>query len=103
MSITGTWAARMKTPIGSVDAVFTFTEIGGELHGSATGRGEVVEMRDLTASSQPDGSTALTWSQTVTKPMRLNLDFEVTIVGDTLSGFSRAGRLPKSSVEGARG
>ena len=92
----------MKTPIGSVEAVFTFTDVDGQLRGSAAGKGEVVEMRALTATPLADGSVALTWSQTVTRPMRLNLDFEVTVTGDTLSGFSRAGRLPKSTVEGSR-
>ncbi|MGW7492395.1 hypothetical protein [Streptomyces sp. NPDC054786] len=37
------------------------------------------------------------WS---TKPLRLNLSFAVTVDGDTLSGTSRAGRLPASKVTG---
>jgi hypothetical protein len=44
----------------------------------------------------------LTWSQAITKPLRLNLDFDVTIDGDTLSGTSKAGRLPRSKVVGTR-
>jgi len=44
-----------------------------------------------------DGSR-LTWSQAITRPMRLNLTFDVTIDGDTLSGTSKAGRLPSSKV-----
>ena len=92
----------MKTPIGSIEAVFTFTEVDGVIQGSATGKGEAVEMRDLVATPLADGMTALTWSQKVTKPMRLNLEFDVTVTGDTLSGSSKAGRLPKSTVEGSR-
>jgi hypothetical protein len=34
--------------------------------------------------------------------MRLNLAFAVTIDGDTLTGTSKAGRLPASKVTGRR-
>jgi hypothetical protein len=34
--------------------------------------------------------------------MRLNLDFDVVVDGDHMSGHSRAGRLPRSAVEGVR-
>ena len=42
------------------------------------------------------------WSQTITKPMRLNLDFDVVIEADEMRGHSRAGRLPRSAVTGRR-
>jgi len=38
----------------------------------------------------------------VTKPMRLNLDFDVAVDGDRLVGHSRAGRSPRSAVNGTR-
>ena len=44
----------------------------------------------------------LTWKQAVTKPVRLNLAFAVTVTGDTLTGTSQAGRLPASQVTGER-
>ncbi len=44
----------------------------------------------------------LTWKQSITKPMRLNLTFDVIIDGDTLSGTSKAGMLPASKVTGTR-
>ncbi|MDJ1136122.1 hypothetical protein [Streptomyces iconiensis] len=34
--------------------------------------------------------------------MRLNLAFAVTVDGDTLTGTSKAGRLPSSKVTGVR-
>jgi hypothetical protein len=34
--------------------------------------------------------------------MRLNLAFAVTVDGDTLTGTSKAGRLPASKVTGRR-
>ena len=102
MSIVGNWNTRMKTPIGGVDAVFTFAEVDGDLHGTAASKGDVAQMRDIIATPQPDGSVVVTWKQSVTKPMRLNLDFEVTVVDDSFTGFSKAGKLPKSAVQGSR-
>jgi hypothetical protein len=40
----------------------------------------------------------LTWNQSITKPLRLSLAFAVTVDGDTMTGTSRAGRLPASKV-----
>jgi len=34
--------------------------------------------------------------------MRLNLDFDVAVDGETLTGHSRAGRLPRTTVTGTR-
>jgi hypothetical protein len=63
----------------------------------AHGAGEEVPLDDIVL----DGDR-LTWKQAITKPMRLNLAFAVTATGDTLTGTSRAGRLPASKVTGVR-
>jgi hypothetical protein len=34
--------------------------------------------------------------------MRLNLEFDVVVDGDRLTGHSKAGRLPRSAVTGER-
>ena len=96
--IVGTWDVRVKTPIGTIAAVYTFAaaEAGG-LSGTASAGAETVALTDVAA----DGAT-VTWRQAVTRPMRLNLDFEVVADGDALSGHSRAGRLPRSAVTGTR-
>lgn len=98
MTIIGTWDTTMKTPVGTVAAAFTFTDADGTLAGTAEGGGDTVDMHDVTAHE----GNRYTWTQTVNKPMRLNLAFDVEIEGDTLRGTSRAGRLPKSTVTGTR-
>jgi len=97
MSITGDWDVTIKTPIGSLAVVYTFTEHDGTLAGTATGKDETVPLQAIAV----DG-LRITWSQSVRKPMRLNLYFDVTVDGDRLAGHSRAGRLPKSAVTGER-
>lgn len=101
VSIQGDWDVTIKTPIGTLAVLYAFTELRGGLTGTATYRDETVALQDFTSEST-EGGTRLRWRQAVTKPMRLNLAFDVLVTGDVLSGHSRAGRLPKSAVSGAR-
>ncbi|WNV87307.1 hypothetical protein [Umezawaea sp. Da 62-37] len=98
-SAEGTWELVVDTPIGKQHALLVLSTEDGVLRGVARDRrhgGEVV-LTDLVA----DGDR-LTWAQAITRPMRLNLTFDVTVDGDTMSGRSKAGRLPTSKVTGRR-
>lgn len=97
MSVEGTWDLTILTPIGRIKAVVELRRDNGRLTGSADGAGEQVPLHDVVL----DGDQ-VTWRQMITKPMRLNLAFAVTIDGDTLAGTSKAGRLPSSKVVGQR-
>ncbi|WP_422745414.1 hypothetical protein ACN27E_24280 [Mycobacterium sp. WMMD1722] len=101
MSVIGDWDVRIKTPIGSLRIDYRFTDGGGGLAGSATGSAETVALTDITVT-EDDAGQRVRWRQRVTKPMRLNLEFDVVVHGDELSGHSRAGRLPRSAVSGVR-
>ncbi|MGA5218277.1 hypothetical protein ACPCAE_19730 [Streptomyces cinereoruber] len=97
MSVEGTWDLSLSTPIGRMTAVVELHERDAVLTGAAHGAGERVPLVDVVL----DGDR-LTWKQAVTKPLRLNLAFDVTVDGDSLRGTSRAGRLPASTVVGER-
>ncbi|MFD8949744.1 hypothetical protein ACFV0B_12900 [Streptomyces xanthophaeus] len=97
MAVEGIWDLSVSTPIGTVEAVVELSREAGALVGSARGAGEDVPLSDITL----DGDR-LAWKQAVTKPLRLNLAFAVTVDGDTLTGTSKAGRLPASKVTGRR-
>jgi hypothetical protein len=96
VSIVGDWDVTIKTPIGALAVVYTFSD-DGDITGTATGKGETVPLRDIVVAGQ-----RVTWRQSVTKPMRLNLEFDVVVDGNRLTGHSRAGRLPRSAVTGER-
>ena len=96
MTIVGEWDVTIKTPVGSLAVVYTFADDGGII-GTASGKGETVPLRDIVVAGQ-----RVTWRQSVTKPMRLNLDFDVVVDGDRMTGHSKAGRLPRSAVTGVR-
>jgi len=101
-TLLGQWALTMTTPIGRIEAEATFTAIDLVVTGTATGKGETVELTNIRWEPAEGGGERVTWSQSITKPMRLNLDFEVVISGDEMRGYSRAGRLPRSAVTGRR-
>lgn len=100
-ALPGTWSVTMRTPIGSIEAEMTFVEEGGAITGTATGKAETVPLHDV-AAEQVDGGEHVTWRQSITKPMRLDLAFDVLVDGDRMQGHSRAGRLPRSAVTGRR-
>ncbi|AEW99693.1 hypothetical protein [Streptantibioticus cattleyicolor] len=95
--IEGTWDLTIATPVGRMRPVVELRRQDGRLVGTARGVGEELPLKDIAL----DGDQ-LTWKQSVTRPMRLNLTFAVTIDGDTLTGTSKAGRLPSSKVTGRR-
>ncbi len=97
MSVAGAWRITIATPIGKQAVVLALTETDGVITGVARGEAEETPLIDPVL----DGNR-LTWSQSITKPLRLNLRFEVTIDGDALTGTSKAGRLPTSKVTGTR-
>ena len=97
IDLAGTWDVTIKTPIGSLAVEYIFTAGIDGLAGSATLKGDTVPLNDLALDGQ-----RVTWRQSVTKPMRLNLDFDVLVEGNQLAGHSKAGQLPRSAVSGFR-
>lgn len=93
----GTWDVNLKTPIGTLNAVYVFTENDDERTGTASTKFETVPLTTIVC----DGNR-VTWRQSVTRPMRLNLDFAVIVDDQTLVGYSGAGRLPRTAVTGTR-
>ncbi len=100
-TLPGRWALQMRTPIGSINAEMTFIGHEADFEGTATSKNETVQLHDIRSVTGTDGEH-VTWSQSITKPLRLNLDFDVTITGNDMHGHSKAGRLPKSTVTGQR-
>lgn len=100
-SAAGTWRLVVRTPVGSLAVQLVVTERDGALTGVARGQGEDVVIAEMALVEHGDGPH-LTWTQRVTRPLRLTLDFDVLVSGETLEGTARAGRLPASAVSGTR-
>ncbi|HEX7324606.1 MAG TPA: hypothetical protein VF292_04525 [Rhodanobacteraceae bacterium] len=99
--IEGTWDVVIATPIGRLGVTMTFAKTAQGFIGTARGRGEEVDLTEISVKPATTGET-VTWIQSITKPLRLNLRFEVLVEGDNISGRSRAGKLPASKVSGTR-
>jgi hypothetical protein len=97
MSVVGDWDVTIKTPIGSLAVAYTFTDTDDGIVGAATYKDETVSLQNISINGN-----RVTWQQKVTKPMRMNLSFDVLVTDDALNGHSRAGRLPRSAVNGRR-
>jgi hypothetical protein len=97
VTVDGTWALTIATPIGTQRVTLTLATRDGVLTGSAA-RGD-----DVVALIEPrlDGAR-LTWSQQITRPLRLTLRFDVVVDGDTMTGAAKAGALPSSRLTGQR-
>lgn len=96
-TFTGSWDVTIATPIGELAVVFDITEEGGAISGTARSDAETVEFLDPVA----DGNR-LTWAQEVTTPMKLRLNFDVTVDGDAMTGTSKPPGFPSSKVTGSR-
>lgn len=101
MSPTGTWQLTIKTPVGSVSVELVVNADDGILTARARGQGQDIPITDMILVEHPGGQH-LTWTQSVTRPLRLTLQFEVLVADDTMEGTARAGRLPASRVSGTR-
>jgi len=101
-TLPGQWALTMTTPIGRIHAEAHFSTVDHVLTGTAAGKGETVQLTNIRSEPTESGGERVTWSQSITKPMRLNLDFDVVVEEDEMVGYSRAGRLPRSAVTGRR-
>ena len=93
----GTWNVIIDTPLRKMQAVFDIKEHDGVITGVGSNEEESVDFFDVVA----DGNR-LTWSQAVSKPMKLTLKFDVTVDGEAMAGTAKAGIFPASKLEGTR-
>lgn len=97
MSIDGTWALTIETPIGRQELTLEAKASGGVLTGT---------------QSAPDGDQAIqdgsvdgdevTWSVSITAPMPMTLAFKGTVRGDTVTGSVTLGAFGESTFIGVR-
>jgi len=87
----------IETPIGKIEPTFEIVEENGSISGTARTDADSADFYDVVANGDQ-----LTWKQDVTTPMKLTLNFAVTVDGDTMTGTSKAGIFPASKLYGSR-
>lgn len=93
----GDWDTTIATPVGSLSVRLSITTRDGGIQGTALQGDEAVTFMNPVLQDNK-----LAWSLRITKPMRLNLKFEVSADGNHMTGIAKAGVLPASSLTGIR-
>lgn len=96
MSATGNWKITLATPMGPQEMTAQLTEDGSTLTG---------QLDSPMGSEAVNGTVTgnkLAWNTKVSKPMPLDLGFDVTVEGDTLSGTVKLGMFGNAALSGER-
>lgn len=96
MNPTGVWKVTLSTPAGP-QAIRLHLEVRA---GRFTGR-----IEGPMGNQDIDGAAAggsLSWVMKVSKPIPLKVSFEVSVDGDHMSGFAKAGIFGKAPLQGER-
>ncbi|NLU79179.1 hypothetical protein HCA58_12485 [Micromonospora sp. HNM0581] len=97
MSVEGLWKVAVATPFGTRRTELELFTRDDVLQGISRGEKETLTLNDLRLEGQ-----RLSWYQSITKPMRMDLVFEVVVDGDEMTGTARGGPMPAAKVSGRR-
>lgn len=97
MSIDGNWSIIVKSPMGDQPSTLALKAEGATLTGMQSAQGDTAPIADGTVNGD-----AVTWSNTVTSPFPMKLEFTGTVSGDTLSGMVKAGAFGSFPFSGSR-
>jgi hypothetical protein len=97
MSVDGTWNVTVNSPMGAQPSTLTLMSEGGALTGSQTAQGATQPI----ANGKIDGDT-VTWSNSITTPFPMTLEFTGKLDGDTLNGSVKAGAFGAFPFTGSR-
>nr|WP_205808489.1 hypothetical protein [Micromonospora sp. HNM0581] len=91
------WKVAVATPFGTRRTELELFTRDDVLQGISRGEKETLTLNDLRLEGQ-----RLSWYQSITKPMRMDLVFEVVVDGDEMTGTARGGPMPAAKVSGRR-
>jgi hypothetical protein len=95
--VQGKWNITIKTPMGDKSGVLELKTQGTALTGSLSN----AEYQAAISDGKVEGNK-LTWSATITKPMRMSFKFTATVEDDRISGAAKH-LLGKATFTGTRG
>lgn len=97
MSVDGNWSIVVKSPMGDQPSTLSLKADGGALTGTQSAQGQSQPI----ANGKVDGMT-VSWSNSITTPMPMTLEFTGTVDGDTLNGSVKAGAFGSFPFTGKR-
>ncbi|HUO11340.1 MAG TPA: hypothetical protein VMU37_01155 [Caulobacteraceae bacterium] len=96
MSADGTWKVTINSPMGVQTGTLTVKTSGDSFTGQFSGAQGAQDI-----SGKVDGDK-LSWGSKLTQPFPIDLEFNVTVSGDTMEGSVKAGAFGSSPLKGER-
>jgi hypothetical protein len=93
----GTWSLTIKSPTGPMETTLLIERSGNTLSGSQSGQGLTSPISDV----KFDGNK-LSWTNHVTKPMKMKLECSGVIEGKNISGKVKAGFMGTYPFSGSK-
>lgn len=87
-SVAGTWILTVKGPTGAMDSTLTLESSNGTLSGSQSGEGVTTQIQQISYDS---ATGSIAWSNQITQPMKLTLQFTGTVQNGSMTGKVKAG------------
>ena len=97
MSVDGNWNITVQSPMGAQPSTLSLKADGGTLTGTQSAQGNTSDI----ASGKVDGDT-VTWSNSITTPFPMTLEFTGKVEGDILNGNVKAGAFGSFPFTGTR-
>lgn len=96
-NVEGTWKTVIKTPMGKRRGTLTVRRSGDNFTGSYSG-----DLGNSEISSGKISGDTISCSIEATKPMRMPLAIEATVIGDTIDGAVKSEAFGSFSISGER-
>jgi hypothetical protein len=97
MSVDGSWKITVNSPMGKQESTLSFTADGSTLTGTQSGQGATADIKD----GKVDGDN-VSWSNSITSPFPMTLEFTGTVAGDSIKGKVKAGSFGSFDFEGSK-
>lgn len=97
MSVDGTWNVTVNSPMGPQPSTLTIKAEGDSLTGTQSAQGNSQPI----ANGKVDGDN-VSWSNSITTPFPMTLEFSGKVEGDKISGTVKAGAFGSFPFSGGR-
>ena len=97
MAVDGAWTITIDSPMGKQESSLSLKADGATLTGTQTAQGQSAEIKN----GKVEGDN-VSWSNSITTPFPIDLDFTGAVSGDTLKGQVKAGAFGSFPFEGQR-
>ena len=98
-SVDGEWEVVVKSPMGPMATKLVLRTVDGKLTGEQTGEGSTSAVEQASYDSSTGN---ITWSNKVTKPMKITSTFSGKVENNQMSGKVKAGFMGSFSFTGTK-